>query len=67
MKYPILFFITIASFTLSCKEEKANASNKNISMVMEEQGASENIYQFEVTDLYGDKFDFSSLKAKRLW
>jgi len=66
MKYHILFFILVASFAVSCKEEKANESNNNITMVMEEQKSSENIYQFEVTDLYGDKFDFSSLKGKKI-
>ena len=66
MKYHILFFILIASFAVSCKEEKANGSNNNMSMVVEEQKAPGNIYQFEVTDLYGDKFDFSSLKGKKV-
>ncbi len=66
MKYHILFFILIASFAVSCKEKKAKATNKNMTMVVEEQKASENIYQFEVTDLYGDKFDFSSLKGKKI-
>ena len=28
--------------------------------------AQENIYQFKVTDLYGDSFDFSSLKGKKI-
>jgi len=66
MKYLILFCILIASFAISCKEEKADESNNNTSMVVEEQKASGNIYQFEVTDLYGDKFDFSSLKGKKI-
>ena len=66
MKYHILFFILIASFALSCKKEKASESNKNMSMLVEEQKTAGNIYQFEVTDLYGDKFDFSSLKGKKI-
>jgi len=28
--------------------------------------AQENIYQFKVTDLYGNTFDFSSLKGKKI-
>jgi len=28
--------------------------------------AQENIYQFKVTDLYGDSFDFSKLKGKKI-
>ena len=66
MKYPILFFILVASFTVSCKEEKASGSDNNTAMIVEEQEASGNIYQFEVNDLYGDKFDFSSLKGKKV-
>ena len=66
MKYLILFFILVASFAVSCKEEKTSGSDNNTAMLLEEQGASENIYQFEVTDLYGDKFDFSSLKGKKI-
>ena len=66
MKYPILFFILIASFTVSCKEEKTGGSDNNTAMLVEEQETSGNIYQFEVNDLYGDKFDFSSLKGKKI-
>ena len=66
MKYPILLLILVASLTLSCKEEKASGSDNNTAMIVEEQEASGNIYQFEVNDLYGDKFDFSSLKGKKI-
>lgn len=66
MRYNIHFFILIAFFAMSCKKEKAEEPDKDAPMAAVEQKASENIYQFEVLDLYGDKFDFSDLKGKKI-
>ncbi|WP_338377283.1 glutathione peroxidase [uncultured Flavobacterium sp.] len=59
-------FITILLATLlfSCQNKAQNhvtsvATNNSIM-------AKETIHQFKVTDLYGDEFDFSSLKGKKI-
>jgi glutathione peroxidase len=56
----------IALFAVSCEKEKAQEPNKETSMTADKQNASENIYQFKVQDLYGDPFDFSDLKGKKI-
>jgi len=62
----IVLIITIAS--CNKKQEKQNTAmhvnTKN--NIMETQKQVENIYQFSVTDLYGESFDFSSLKGKKI-
>lgn len=67
MKHAILFLMLIVLFAGSCKKEQSGEdSAKNTTMAAAEQQKSENIFQFEVTDLYGDTFDFSSLKGKKI-
>ncbi len=67
MKHAILFLMLIVLFAGSCKKEQSGEdSAKNNTMAAAEQQKSENIFQFEVTDLYGDTFDFSSLKGKKI-
>lgn len=66
MKVSIFYLVLIAFFATSCKKEKAEEPNNDISMIEVAQKNTENIYQFEVLDLYGDKFDFSDLKGKKI-
>lgn len=67
MKHVIPFLMLMVLFTGSCKKEhQEEDSVKKTTMAVAEQKKSENIFQFEVTDLYGEPFDFSSLKGKKI-
>lgn len=58
------FFYLLPFLLIGCKntdESKIVALNEN-NIVMQKQ----NIYQFKVTDLYGNPFDFSTLKGKKI-
>lgn len=61
-----LFFLAFTALTLvSCMENNAqnkNTSATNSNKVMEKQS----IYQFKVTDLSGNEFDFASVKGKKI-
>lgn len=58
--------ILIMCLTLGCKTDKSD-SKKNIAKKMKtSEQVAENIYQFEVSDLYGDSFSFSNLKGKKI-
>ncbi|MCX2679318.1 glutathione peroxidase [Galbibacter sp. EGI 63066] len=62
-----LFFIALICFT-ACKEEKKEKTEQLTAVVQESQNKmqQENIYQFKVEDLYGEEFDFSQLKGKKI-
>lgn len=47
-------------------QSKTTPQNNNKNKMITEATASETIYQFKVTDLYGKPFDFSSLKGKKI-
>ncbi len=67
MKHLIPLFMMMVLFAGSCKKETGKEESiKNTTMVTAEQQTPENIFQFEVTDLYGERFDFSSLKGKKI-
>ena len=60
-------FLLISLLMLSCQNQAQNQENRaqkkdNKTTVMEKQ----TIYQFKVTDLYGNEFDFASLKGKKI-
>lgn len=60
-------FLLISLLTLSCQNQAQNQGNTaqkkdNKTTTMEKQ----TIYQFKVTDLYGNEFDFASLKGKKI-
>jgi len=61
----ILLLLTLSSCNKDQKQEELIAihSTENIKM---NQDKVENIYQFKVSDLYGDAFDFSTLKGKKV-
>ena len=49
----------------SCQNQ-AQTSKKETAKSNTKKMAAENIYQFKVQDLYGDTFDFASLKGKKV-
>lgn len=60
-------FLLISLLMLSCQYQAQNQGNTaqkkdNKTTTMEKQ----TIYQFKVTDLYGNEFDFASLKGKKI-
>jgi glutathione peroxidase len=60
-------FLLISLLMLSCQNQAQNQENTtqkkdNKTTTMEKQ----TIYQFKVTDLYGNEFDFASLKGKKI-
>ena len=59
-----IFFILLAFG--ACKKE--SGAKKSAEVVKEETAnqATETIYQFQVEDLYGEAFDFSNLKGKKI-
>ncbi len=59
-----LFVLTLVSCKIENKQEKTLVvNNENKAM---DQSKVENVYQFTVTDLYGDAFSFSSLEGKKI-
>lgn len=59
-----LIAIVLTTFLFSCQnkaQDKVSSIAANTTTM-----AKENIYQFKVTDLYGDEFDFSTLKGKKI-
>ena len=63
----LILGFTLLSIIIGCSEK--NKTEKQIATYSDKnnmQKQTENIYQFKVTDLYGDTFDFSSLKGKKI-
>ena len=64
---PYMILVVFMIFLGACSKEQSKklliAEVQSIEMNQEDH---ENIYQFEVTDLYGDPFDFSGLKGKKI-
>lgn len=66
MKQIILSVFLLVVLMAGCKNEKSDVAETKATMEETKDQAAENIYQFEVTDLYGDPFDFSKLKGKKV-
>ncbi len=66
MKQIILSVFLLVMLMAGCKNEKSDVAETKATMEETKDQAAENIYQFEVTDLYGDPFDFSKLKGKKV-
>jgi len=73
MKQIIVIILLVANF--SCKQKPENQNSENVSESISEgeiknstenKMEKENIYQFKVKDVYGNDFDFSSLKGKKI-
>ena len=69
MKKIVILALGLIVFT-SCKNntQKETAENTEAAQTTEntESMTKENIYQFKVKDLYGEDFDFSTLKGKKV-
>ncbi len=50
----------------SCQNQAQNNKTNNKTMDTQEAISTETIYQFKVKDLYGEDFDFASLKGKKI-
>jgi len=57
----LMSFALIASLLGSCKKGTAQTKNKLV-----ETGKKQSIHQFVVEDLYGENFNFSTLKGKKI-
>lgn len=66
MKHIIVSTCLLIFLISGCKKEKSAAADSDLASIENKEQESENIYQFQVTDLYGESFDFSSLKGKKL-
>jgi len=66
MKYVMISLSLMFMMVSGCKKEKTETSElvktENESTVQD----AEEIYQFQVTDLYGEDFDFAALKGKKI-
>ncbi len=61
-KILILNFFLFLSFTIQAQSKKPNQST----MEKQNDNLKQTIYQFKVTDINGDTFDFASLKGKKI-
>jgi len=66
MKQIIISLCLVMFLVAGCKKEKSESADAKESVTNNMEQASENIYQYQVTDLYGESFDFSNLKGKKV-
>ncbi|UCE92881.1 MAG: glutathione peroxidase [Flavobacteriaceae bacterium] len=66
MKKSILAFLFILVVFGACKKDTNNKQNAEVIKEETPTQATETIYQFKVNDLYGETFDFSNLKGKKV-
>ena len=59
----ILIFTCVFMLLFSCQN---HAQTKTAKQAKETTMATQNIYQFKVNDLYGEEFDFASLKGNKI-
>ena len=64
MKQIIISLCLVIFLVAGCKKEKSAATDANKAITENIEQETENIYQYQVTDLYGESFDFSDLKGK---
>ena len=65
MKTSIVVALSIFSL-LSCKNQAQKKVESIQNQVTSEIMTNQTIYQFKVQDLYGDEFDFATLKGKKI-
>lgn len=66
MKQIIISLCLVIFLVAGCKKEKSAATDANEAITENIEQEAENIYQYQVTDLYGESFDFSDLKGKKV-
>jgi glutathione peroxidase len=66
MKKSVLgIFLILVAFG-ACKKDTGTKQNAEVLKEEIKNQVTENIYQFQVNDLYGEAFDFSNLKGKKV-
>ena len=66
MKQVLISLSFVFIFMIGCKKEKQETSELRAEMIETSVQENTDIYQYQVTDLYGDDFDFSNLKGKKI-
>jgi len=66
MKQLIVSLSLLLIVVVGCKNEKEEVTKLQAVVIESELQDVEEIFQFQVTDLYGDDFDFSKLKGKKI-
>jgi len=66
MKHVMVSFSLVFILMIGCKKEKEAPTKLQAAVIENTIQDSEEIYQFQVTDLYGDDFDFAKLKGKKI-
>ena len=66
MKNMTMSLCLVLILGVGCKKEKSDEAQATTDTPQTEAQMTENIYQFQVDDLYGESFDFSNLKGKKV-
>ncbi|MCP4882648.1 MAG: glutathione peroxidase [Flavobacteriales bacterium] len=66
MKQIIVMLCLVLFVAVGCNTEKKVDNAEKPAVNENNEQVSENIYQYQVTDLYGEDFDFSKLKGKKV-
>jgi len=66
MKQIVVMLCLVVFLATGCSKEKKVDDVEKSSAIENKELVSENIYQYQVTDLYGESFDFSNLKGKKV-
>lgn len=62
----LIVSLSLLLILIACKKEKEDVTKLQTAVIETAAQQGEAIYQFQVTDLYGDDFDFSTLKGKKI-
>lgn len=66
MKQIVVFLSLVIFLAVGCKKEKLEEGDVKTALNENLEQVSENIFQYQVTDLYGESFDFSKLNGKKV-
>ena len=66
MKNSVLGILFVLLAFGACKKDSSTKQNEEVTKEEAKNQVTETIYQFEVNDLYGESFDFSNLKGKKV-
>ena len=62
----LIMSLSLLLVLIGCKKEKEEVNKLETAVIETKAQEGEAIYQFQVTDLYGEDFDFSKLKGKKI-